>query len=226
MSLKIPIRKLLKRDIVWLAEHYCRHKHTYLEHYSCFLSEKPDTSPMREKIGIFDIETTGLRANWSHMLTWCMLDRDTGDIQHDIVTTKEARDKEDARIVKSAVKAIEEYDRVVTFYGSQFDIPYVRSRALYHGLGFPSYKTLYHTDVYYVVRNKFALHSNRLMSVCQFFGIPAKDHPMTPKLWKDAGAGKPEALATVLQHCKEDVISTNEVFSLILDHMAQQKRSI
>lgn len=224
--MKIPIRKLLKRDLVWLAENYCRHQHTYLSHYTCFLTEKPPTSPMTEKIGIFDIETTGLKANWSHMLCWCIKDHGKDVIHSDLITSREARDKNDRRIVKSAVDKIREYDRLVGYYSIRFDIPYTRSRALHHRLEFPAYRDLYHTDLYFMARSKFALHSNRLGTVCEYFGIEAKNHPMTPDLWRRSGKGEEEALGTILTHCKEDVESTDEVFDLLLEHIMVNKRSI
>ncbi len=224
--MRIPVRKLLKSDLVWLGEHYCRHNHLYIEHYSCYLSEKPDTSPFDENIGIFDIETTGLKSNWSHMLSWCMKEHGKDVIHHDLVTTREARDKNDERVVKSAVEEIKKYDRVCGYYSSRFDIPYVRSRALYHGIEFPAYRDLYHTDLYYIARSKFALHSNRLGAICEFFGIEAKNHPMTPELWQRAGAGQQEALEEILTHNREDVESTDAVFELLLPHCMVTKRSI
>ncbi len=224
--MKIPIRKLLKREVEWLAEHNCRHGHTYLEHYQCFVTEKPSTAPMVENIGIFDIETTGLKANWSHMLSWCMKEHGKNIIHSDLATRNEVRNKDDYRIIKSAVGELQKYDRVVTYYGTRFDLPYVRSRAMEHGIKFPPYKDMYHTDAYYIARSKFCIHSNRLASVCEFFGIEAKNHPMTPKLWKRAGAGEKKALEEILTHCEEDVNSTDEVFTMLLEHSAITKRSI
>jgi uncharacterized protein YprB with RNaseH-like and TPR domain len=204
----------------------CRHGHSYLEHYSCFLAEAPETAPMQENIGIFDAEMTGLKANWSHMLSWCMKEHDKDVIHHDVVTPREARDKNDRRIIKSAVAEIKKYDRICGYYSSRFDIPYLRSRALYHGIEFPAYRDIYHTDLYYVARSKFALHSNRLQAVCEYFGIPAKGHRMTPELWQQAGAGKKEALDTILLHNKEDVESTDAVFKMLLKHTMLAKRSV
>lgn len=225
-ALRVPARRLLKRDLVWLAENFCRHSHTYIEHYACFLTEKPDTSPMHEKIGIFDIESTGLRANWSVMVAWCMLDHDTGEIESDLVTKREIRDRVDKRLIKSASETLKKYDRVITWYGSRFDIPYVRTKALYHNIDFPAYRDLYHTDLLYVSRQKLRLHSNRLEKVCEYFEIPAKHHPMTPRLNNDIQAGKEEALQTILKHCEEDVWSTNEVFNKLLCHTLISKGSI
>lgn len=225
-ALRVPIRKILKSEMVWLGENFCRHNHTYLEHYSCFISEAPDTAPMKENMGVFDIETTGLKANWSHMIAWCIKPMGCIDIRYDLITSREARDKNDKRVIKSAIEEMKKYDRIVTFYGSGFDIPWTRSRALKHNLFFPEYKDLYHTDVYYMARGKLKIHSNRLGSVCQFLGIPAKNHPMTPELWEKAGAGQKEALDTILTHCKEDVESTEAVFDRLLPHTQVNRRSI
>ena len=225
-AIRVPVRRVTKADIVWLGEHFCRHNHTYLEHYSCFLMEKPDTAPMVERIGIFDIETTGLPANWSIMASWCMLDHDTGEIAHDIIKRREIRDRSDKRIVKSAVAEIAKYDRIMTWYGSRFDVPYVRTKALYHKIPFPAFRDLYHTDLLYTARAKLRLHSNRLESVCEYFEIPAKNHKMTPKLNNDLQAGKQYALDDVLEHCKEDVWSTNQVYIKLMEHTMLHKRSI
>lgn len=225
--MQIPIRKITKAEMVWLVENNCiAHNHNYASHYTCFVREKPDTAPMVEKIGIFDIESTGLVANWSHMLCWCMKDRDTGETVSDLITSREARDKNDKRLIKSAVEEIKKYDRVVGWYSTRFDIPYVRSKAIYHGIEFPAYRDLYHTDLYYVCRSKMRLHSNRLQSFCEYFGIPAKEHRMTPELNMACGRGDEKALDVILLHCQEDVDSTLAAFEILLQHMMVTKRSI
>jgi len=224
---KLPIHRLKKSELVWLGTHNCKeHSHSYLSHYNCYLKDNPVDSPMHERVGVFDIETTGLKANWSHLLCWCLRDQNNGIIREDLITRTEARDKDDKRIVQSAVNEIMRFDRTMGWYSSRFDMPYVRSRAIYHNIEFPGYKEHNHTDLYYIARSKLALHSNRLGSVCQFFGITAKNHPMTPDLWQRAGSGNEEALKEILIHCQEDVDSTAKVYDLLKKYTAGVKRSI
>ena len=224
---KIPIRKLLKRDIVWLAEHNCKaHNHSYLSHYNCFLREKPNMSPLIEKVGIFDIETTGLQANWSLMLCWCLKEHGKDIIHEKLITKKATRNRDDYQVVKSAVEEIQKYDRIVTWYGTKFDLPYLRSKALYWKIPFPRYKELYHTDLWYQSRSKLKLSSNRLQTVCQYYGIAAKGHPMTPELSIQTQRGDDDARNTVLEHCREDVISTDQCYDLLMDYSPSTKRSI
>jgi len=155
-----------------------------------------------------------------------MKDMDSGVIYSDMVTKREIRDKNDRRVIGSAVKEIEKYDRIVTWYGTKFDLPFVRSKSMKYGIEFPAYKDLYHTDLYYMCRSKMRLHSNRLQSFCEYLGIPAKEHRMTPELNEKCQAGDEEALGVILLHCEEDVNSTGEAFNRLLRHMMLQKRSV
>ena len=227
LKAKLPIYRLKKSELVWLGSHLCKaHSVNFLSHYNCFLRECPEDSPMKEKIGVFDIETTGLKANWSHMLCWSMKELGKEGIHSHLITRSAVRDKNDKKVVLSAIAEITKYDRIITYYGSGFDIPYLRSRAIYHQIDFPTYKELLHTDLYYIARSKLRLHSNRLGSICQFFGIDAKNHPMTPDLWQRAGAGEKEALDEVLTHCIEDVQSTEKVWDMLNKYYGNIKRSI
>lgn len=227
MNLRVPVRKLRKLDLVWLGENFCRHGHTYLEHYSCFLSEAPDTAPLTEKIGMLDIESTGLQANWGFMVSWCIKEYGKPIIHEGLVTRKEIQsNQQDKRIIQSCVEEMKKYDRLVTWYGSGFDLPYIRTRAIFHGIDFPRYRDIYHTDLYYIARNKLKLHRYHLKTVCEFFDIPSKMHPMTPKLWAKIPMGDKETLLTILEHNREDVNSTDAVFDALLEHMLVGKRSV
>lgn len=157
------------------------------------------------RIGYLDIETTHLKANFGFMLTWCIKERDKGKILCDVVEKDELFGGVfDRRVVEGLVDEMNGFDTVVTYYGSNFDIPFIRTRAMAHGLDFPVYRDVSHKDLYYQVRSKLQLHSNRLEVATKFLGITGKT-PLAPETWMAAMYGDKQALRYVLKHNKEDV---------------------
>jgi len=132
-----PIHRLSKKELIWLGSHRCKHSHTYLEHYSCFLEENPS---MEEKVGFLDIETSNLDANFGIILTWCIKIKD-GNIISNMLNNNDFKQngssnmfRIDKRIVRDLIDEILKLDRLVTHYGRKFDIPFIRTRALIDGL--------------------------------------------------------------------------------------------
>ena len=52
---------LKKAEIVKMSNYKCRHGHTGLEHPNCYFDE----TGAGERIGIWDIETSGLKADFA-----------------------------------------------------------------------------------------------------------------------------------------------------------------
>jgi len=225
--MKAPIRKLKKDEIIWLAEHYCRHSMPYLEHYNCYLKECPEKA--KEKIGFLDIETTGFYADYDFMLSYCILDDETDTIYSGLITPKEIRKLIfDKRLVSDLVKDMRRFDRLVVYNGVdyRFDIPFARTRALRWGLDFPSYKEIVVNDVYGTVKQKLRLSRKKLANACGLLDIPVKQHPGDPNIWMRAAVGDREALDYVMIHNIEDVKSLKELYHRVEKFMMLGKRSI
>lgn len=225
--MKVPVHKMTKKELVWLFEHNCEaHATNYASHYACFLKEKPDTSPMQEHIGFLDIEASSLDANWGIMICYCILDNDTGEILEKKVTPKELKTCLDYNVVEQCVIDMQKFDRVITYYGTRFDIPFIRTRALFHKQHFPSYKELLHTDLYYIVRNKFKLNRNRLGMAYDFLvGNDKKTH-YGRDYWLKAMTGNKEALQYILEHCRIDVEETKGLWDTVNTFTLNSKKSI
>jgi len=126
-------------------------------------------------IGYLDIESTGFSANIDVMLSWCIKGRGEKKVAGACITREELMsDKSDSRIVELLVEEMNKYDVIFTYYGTRFDIPFIRTRALYHGTYFPMYRQKSHKDLYYVVKSKLKLHRSSLMAATEFFGIDGK----------------------------------------------------
>lgn len=197
--------KAIKEKELFERYHFrCVHHHTGISHPSCFDQAKS----LGERIGFLDIESSGLKATFGFMISYCIKKED-GEIIKRCVTPRDIRTGVfDKNLCIQFLKDIEQFDRLVTFYGTRFDIKFLRTRCIKHGLVFPPFGTKMHTDLYFMVKNRLLLHSNRLQTACDFLGIPSKGHSMNPEVWHNAMAGQQKALDWILLHNIEDVIST------------------
>lgn len=225
------------------AEVRCIHRHTIEEHPSCFrrglISKKYIANGMLEadkeklpwykedsiRIGYLDIESDGLKADFSTMLTWCIKERG-GKVVSDVITRKDLFDGDtDKRIVASLLKELAKYDIICTYYGTGFDVPYVRAKALHYDLGFPFYGEIYHHDLYYVVRSKLNLSRKSLDNACDFLNIEGKT-PISKNVWRRAKYGDPKAVEEVLHHNVGDVVILEQLHTKLEGHAKWMKRSI
>ena len=221
--MRAPLHHMKKADILWLHSHKCKHHHTYVEHYGCYLKEHgPD-----QKVGYFDIETTNLKATYGIMLCWCIYDK-ANDVMHESVITKKdlANGKLDKRVVQDLLNTMTKFDRIYTFYGTRFDLPFARTRAVVHGLKFPIFQSIQHQDVYYLVRNKFCLHSNRLAVACETLLGRTRKTRIDPNTWTSALQGKKAALDYIQTHCQYDVHDLADLHYMIEDYAGKPGTSI
>jgi DNA polymerase elongation subunit (family B) len=224
--MKIPLHRLNKQKIVWLGNHLCRHKHTYLEHYNCYSEEQKEE---KEHIGFLDIEASNLDANFGIMYSWCIKDSNSKKIYSDVLKPEDKRfppEKSDRRIVESLIKCMFTFDRIIGHYSSRFDIPYTRTRALICDVEFPPYGSLNQDDTWQIARNKLKLNSNRLETVCEtLFGETQKTH-LKSKYWIGAMRFDKKSLEYILDHNRKDVLDLERVYNKIKDYIKLTNKSI
>jgi DNA polymerase elongation subunit (family B) len=131
----------------------------------------------------------------------------------------------DKSVCKQLIKDLQEYDIIMTFYGTKFDIPFVRSRCLSYGLKFPVFGTVKHKDIFYMVRNKMKMHSSSLESACALLGIEGKNH-IKGNIWIRAKYGNDKYLKYVQDHCDRDVIITEKLHKRLEDFVRTNSKSI
>lgn len=201
------------------------------------------------RFGHLDIETTNFAANFGHMLSWAMYcpadtftetnvkggyraaepkDGLPGVVYFDVVRKAEVRDydRQDKRISKSLIHCMRNHaDLLVTYYGTGFDIKFMRSRALWWNQNFPGVGEKYHLDMYYRARSLLKLHRNSLDAVTTFLKIPGKDHVLG-ETWGRARTGDPEALKYVVNHNVEDVVILERAYERLKKYFRLTKKSI
>jgi uncharacterized protein YprB with RNaseH-like and TPR domain len=209
-----PVHRLKKDKIVWLSTHRCKHGHTYLSHYNCYLTEHPEEN----KIGYFDIESSSLVADFGFCIGWKILDND--DNMYGRMVTKEevlGLKTPDKYLMKELIETLKNFDIIYTYNGTRFDFPFVRTRSVINKLDFPTFGSLKHKDVYYIVKNKFRLHRKSLEVACEMLlGNSNKTHWMG-KHWIGAVQGKTESLDYIDDHCEKDVKDLKKLTEYVLD---------
>ena len=217
-----PVWKMTKKEIVKLAKWRCMHGETGLSHYQCYLRSKPE----EEHRGYLDIETSNLHASFGIVLCYAIKDSQSDVIYSRAVTAQELRTCLDKKVIEQCMKDMQRFDRVCTFYGSRFDVPFLRTRALALGIEFPEFGLLYHTDMYFTARARLRLHSNRLEQVCRtLFGETSKTH-IDPTRWIKALQGDKEALGYIQEHCKQDTIELERVYNTLINYTRKSDTSI
>lgn len=218
----LNLARLRKDEIVKRHFYRCSHKHTGIEHPSCFDRD----NQIKERIGYLDIEASNLDANFGIVLSYCIKE-ENGKIYERAITKQELSSGVfDQDIVRQCVEDMKRFDRLVYHYGTRFDIPFLRTRCVYWNTYFPLFKEIKGTDTYPILKYKFKLHSNRLEAACEFFGIPSKGHRLSPNIWIKALSGDKKSIRWILDHNREDVISLESLYSRIGEHSNAVKGSI
>lgn len=180
------------------------------------------------RIGHLDIESSDLKANIGIMLSWSIKVEGEDEVLHDWITREEAIDwdKRDKRIVGSLLDALDKIDLIFTYNGAVFDVPFIRTRALYWGYKDPlAYGDLFHKDAYYTAKSKLSLYSKRLAVVTQFLDIDGKTS-LPPEVWNRAQLGYEDAMEYVVDHCDEDVIILEELVEILKPYMKITRKSV
>ena len=232
-----PVGKLKKKEIEWLGSHYCQaHRHTYLEHYNCFLNEvvkdkswepkRGTNMPIPHRIGFFDIENFGFRADFGIMLSYAIKDSESDNILGRPITKAELLSCADEKLVRDCVRDLKKFDRIVGFYSTKHDIPFTRSRAVFHKIPFPPIRSLLHTDVYYIIKHKFKLSRNSQQTAYNILvGESHKTH-WGRDHWIKALRGDADSLFYIFEHNKIDVLELEELFYAVDEFTLRTDRSI
>lgn len=211
-----------KAELVERVNYRCGHGKTGITHPNCFDKQYKQ----EEVIGYLDIECSNLAADFGIVLSYC-IKYDKGDVIKNVITPKEIKNGTfDKRLMQDLCRDIRKFNRIITFYGRRFDIPFLRTRCIYHKLDFPFHKEVYHTDAYFIARYKLRMHSNRLGVVAPFFGIKAKEHPLNGEVWLKCLSGDKKALAYTLTHNEEDVVSLEKFWQRVQNYAQIRKTGI
>lgn len=179
---------------------------------------------------MFDIETTSLDASFGIMLSYAIKTWGKDEYLTDIITPTDMKNgtkgDEDARIVRNCIRDLLKHDKIITYYGSRFDFPFLRTRALSGKIPFPEHGTLKHIDLYFTIRGKMKLNSNRLENACRVLLGETDKTRVEPRIWRAAGRGDKKSLQYIYEHNIADVADLEKLYDLVIPFRRKNDASI
>lgn len=216
---------LKKADLQTYLTGYCSHRMPYQQHPNCFKMEILQGFK-KEKIGYLDIETSHLKANMGIIFTYYIKTHNKNKYYSGKIKVSDLRNEtKDKKIVEKLINDMKKFDVIVTYYGSRFDIPFIRTRAVKWGLDFPLYKHIIHKDVYYIIKHRFCFSRNTLENACKLFKIDGKNH-LDFEVWLKAVTGDKKSLDYIYLHNKHDVDILNRLYNKVMVYVRNDKKSI
>jgi len=188
------------------------------------VEDEPESAPPR--VLIFDIETAPTRAYvfklWKEnipidfvesawfMLSWSAKWLFEGDVYSQVLTSDEAVQEDDKRIIDGLWRFIDEADFLVGHNIRKFDVPKMNTRYIKWGLKPPSpYQQI---DTLFEAKKNFYLESNKLDYIARFLGVPGKLKHEGASMWVKCLKGDETALKTMDEYNRQDIVTTEDVY--------------
>lgn len=178
-----------------------------------------ETSPIEGYFwGLFkqNIGTAGIKHDW-FLLTWSAKWLFNPEVMSDRLTSEEAINKDDKRVVTSLHKLLDEADIVIAHNGKRFDIKKIKARFVKHKL--PLVKPFEVIDTLLHARKEFAITSNKLDYLGEFFGVGRKVKNSGMELWTACMSGDESALIEMETYNKGDVTLLEDVYLALRPYM-------
>lgn len=123
---------------------------------------------------------------------------------------------DDTHVCKVFHKVLMDADVLVAHNGDSFDLRYLKTRMLVHGLDpLPPITSI---DTYKVVKQQFLLNSNALDYIGRFLGFGGKKK--TPSgLWLEVLNGSRKAIKTMVDYNRRDVTLLEKVFKRLVPYV-------
>ena len=166
------------------------------------------------KICVVDIETTALNAGFGRILCAVVKSYDPPGTKifrgDEYPSWKAGRRSDDFEITAEIMAFLEEQDVLIAHNGVGFDLRFIRTRALAHGL--PALNPMKIIDPVLSARRNLSLPSNRLEAIQMHINTSAQKTPLSPAIWARAAMdGDKEAMDLIVEHCVADVDVLEEV---------------
>lgn len=119
-------------------------------------------------------------------------------------------DQDDKSLLEQFIPVLNEASFIVGHNGDRFDLPWIKTRALYHNLKmYPKYTSV---DTLKIAKYDFRFPSNRLDDLGDYLGLGRKIKT-DRELWVKTVNGDKKALENMITYCEQDVFLLEKVYN-------------
>jgi uncharacterized protein YprB with RNaseH-like and TPR domain len=189
-------------------------------------SSKLFFDPTAMNIGLFDIESTGLTGDFSCML--CAVVKTYGKSEEQVFRIDlDNRDMLEAEkeLLLQLVPVLESFDGIAGYYSTRFDMPFIRTRCMFHGI--PAPKKIKHFDAYFTIRrtvNPTTRRMDRINEISRLTesGLPDKTR-LGLKEWTDVMFRRDnKSLDYIVDHCIKDVYVLETIINKYIEFVPER----
>lgn len=153
-----------------------------------------------------------IKDDW-HMISWSAKWLNDSQIINDCITPKEAKNRDDKRIVKSLWKMFDEADIVIAHNAVKFDVAMANTAFIRNNIKPPSpYQII---DTLKVAKKNLRFTHNSLNYLGEFLGVGEKIHTDF-NLWIECMEGNKKALKQMQDYNDQDVFLLEDVYYKLL----------
>jgi len=157
------------------------------------------------KILVWDIETSDLQADIGHIISiGYMWLGDKKPKLLSIIDYPGKRINDDSQLIAEFSKVYEEADVTVAHFGEYFDLAFIQTRRLIHGMQPLARIPL--VDTWRIAKKRLKFGSNRLERILEVLGCPYSKSPVKLSVWSLARCGDKNAIKYIVEHNRLDVL--------------------
>lgn len=113
-------------------------------------------------------------------------------------------------LLEKAHAVMSQADVLVTFNGTNFDVPWIQTKFLRERL--KPLGDLRHIDLYQIARHKMRLSKKSLANISKYLRLKNQKTYLDFDIWQKAGEGDAKAMKYIRDHAAADVLVTEELY--------------
>lgn len=149
--------------------------------------------------------------------------------EEEVNTLQWTHDQDDKFLLQEFVKELNKSDVIIGHNGDGFDLPWIKTRCLFHGIEMlPKYNSV---DTLKIARYKHNFPSNKLDDIGDYLGLGRK-MKTGMELWdRVIQDNNQEALDYMVQYCEQDVLLLEKIHNVLktqelnITHVGETKQS-